>query len=497
MAIETLKRISRGILYKGFATGLVTLLGFATSIILARYFGKNEYGKLIIVYTVVSFFAIFTNFGIGEAMVRFLPKYISTNNQKQLNIFAFSSSLLVLIFSAVFSIVLFKSANLIAFKIFNQPDVIYIIQIGSLYLFCYSLLYYLNSIFQGLQDWKIEAVLSIFSSMLYFIGVLLLAWNGIRVIDAVLITNICACGVSIVLGVIILSKKKHLNVPDISFNPIFKTIKDTLSFSHPLLITSFTFYLIMWFDRLILGASATNEALSMYYVATMIIGGFMMMFKVLFEVLSPFVAEIDPSNKQEIRIKFQFLFKWFFHLAIFFVIVMFYIVDPMVIMAYGKSWAPSALIMKALLFAFLLRGASNPIRMFLINVFQETKKVANISILVLVTNVIMSLLLIPLFSYWGAVVSTITSLVVAWIYIACYIKVVKEMLPLQLIFKTSISVLILILINLIFAYTGIFNTFILITISLVLFILLQIMQGQIKKQDLQLCIEVVKANKIL
>ena len=61
MSKENIKRITKAILYKGFATGFVTVLGFATSILLARHFGKNEYGRLIIVYTVVSFFAIFTN----------------------------------------------------------------------------------------------------------------------------------------------------------------------------------------------------------------------------------------------------------------------------------------------------------------------------------------------------------------------------------------------------------------------------------------------------
>jgi O-antigen/teichoic acid export membrane protein len=291
-------------------------------------------------------------------------------------------------------------------------------------------------------------------------------------------------------------KGNKLRIPNLSFNPLFKTIKNTLIFSHPLLITSFTFYLVMWFDRLILGVSVTNEALSMYYIATMIIGGFMMIFKVLFEVLSPFVAEIDPLNEHEIKEKFQFLFKWFFHLSILFVIVMFYIVDPLVITAYGESWETSALIMKALLLAFLLRGASNPIRMFLINVFQETKKVATISLLVLVTNVVLSLILIPLFSYWGAVASTITSLAVAWIYMACYIDAIKKMLPFKLIIKSTITISVLILTNLIFVFIDIYNNLILLLISLVLFILLQIIQGEIKKQDLKFCLDVVKANKL-
>jgi len=301
--METIKKISRGVIYKGLATGLVTLLGFASSIVLARYFGKNEYGRLIIVYTAVSFFAIFTNFGVGEAIVCFLPKYITIEDKRRLNLFVFSTGILVLTLSALFSIILFRSANLIALSIFNRPEVTYIVQIGSIYLFSYSLFYYLASIFRGLQSWKIEALLSIFPPLIYFCGILLVTMLNIRVIDAALFSNICAYGISIILGIAILYQKKHFSNPKISINSVFHTIKDILIFSHPLLLSSFTFYLMMWFDRLVLGASGNNEALSVYYIATMIVGGFMMIFKVLLEVLSPYVAEIDLSDFKEIDTK--------------------------------------------------------------------------------------------------------------------------------------------------------------------------------------------------
>lgn len=476
------------------ATGLITLLGFASSIILARYFGKNEYGRLIIVYTAVSFFAIFTNFGVGEAIIRFMPKYITIEDKRGLNLFVFSTGMLVLVLSALFSFILFRSANLIALSIYNRPEVVYIVQIGSIYLFCYSIFYYLASIYRGLQSWKIEAILTIFPPLVYFFGILLVTKSGIRIVDSVLFSNICAYGISIVLGIAFLCRERHIEFPKISIIPIFSTIKDTLIFSHPLLISSFTFYLMMWFDRLILGVSDTNEALSIYYVATMMVSGFMMIFKVLFEVLSPFVAEIDPSNVEEINTKFQFLFKWFFHISFLLIIVMFYIIDPLVFVAYGENWATTAVIMKVLLLAFLLRATSNPIRMFLVNVFQETKKVAKISVLVLVTNVILSLIFIPLFSYWGAVVSTILSLMVGWFYMAFYIEVIREILPFRLIFKTMISFGILIVTNLIFQFIGVHNSLILLSFSLILFLVLQIVQGEIHKEDFKFCWQIIKVN---
>ncbi|RZB30170.1 MAG: hypothetical protein SRB1_02450 [Desulfobacteraceae bacterium Eth-SRB1] len=492
--MDGIRSITRGIIYKGLATGMVTLLGLATSIVLARYFGKDEYGKLIIVYTVVSFFAIFTNFGIGGAIIRFLPKYIAAGDNRQLNIFSFCAGILVLFFSSFFSAILFFSASFIATVIFHRPDIIYIIQIGSIYLFCYSLLYFMSNIFQGLQKWQIEAPLSIVTPLIYFFGILLVTIIGMKLIDGVLYAHIFAIAVSILLALIVLYKGRHLKIPELSFETAFSTIKDTLVFSLPLIFSSFTFYLMIWFDRLILGASSSNEELISYYIATMILSGAMMMFKVLFTVLSPYVAEIDPSNAQEIDEKFKFLFKWFFHISILFAIAMFFIADPLIIAAYGDNFSSSALIFKVLLVVFILRSTSNPIHMFLVNVFEETKEVARISVLVVIVNVILNLFLIPLFSYWGAVSSSIISYSCAWVYMASRIESIKKLLPVGLIRKSSISLGLIILVNILSHAIGIHNIWLLFIISLFMFMFLQWLQKELQGEDFDFFMKVVRAS---
>ena len=79
--------------WKTASTGINLLAGFIMSIIFARFLGKDSYGELILVYTVISLFISMSNFGLTAALERFIPLYIKRKDEKKFMTFIVSAGI--------------------------------------------------------------------------------------------------------------------------------------------------------------------------------------------------------------------------------------------------------------------------------------------------------------------------------------------------------------------------------------------------------------------
>ena len=116
--------------------------------------------------------------------------------------------------------------------------------------------------------------------------------------------------------------------------------------------------------------------------------------------------------------------------------------------------------------------------------------------LVVIINVTLNLFLIPLFSYWGAVFSTAISYSCAWVYMASHIEIIKKILPVGLIRKCSISLGLIILVNIACHIIGIHNAWIMFIMSLLMFMFLQWFQKELQREDFEFCWKVIGAGFI-
>lgn len=158
-----------------------------STILMARYLGKIEYGQFGIIKSTILMFALFAGLELGITSTKYISQYKTTNNEKVIkivglsNLFAITISLLVAALVFIFS-------KFIAQQI-NAPELYVEIRISSLILFFSSLNGVQNGILAGLERFKelsinnviagvASSILLIIASMYFELWVVVFAFGS-------------------------------------------------------------------------------------------------------------------------------------------------------------------------------------------------------------------------------------------------------------------------------------------------------------------------------
>lgn len=458
--MSNVKRLTKGFIFKTISTVLVSVFGLAISVMLNRHFGPEKYGLLILVYTVTAFCFCLSDLGSVYTLNRFVPKNIESGEIENAGSVIRVGIFLQFVGATFFAAALFIFSGAVAMHLFHRSELSGLLKAGSVFILGFCLVNFMFQIFQSLQIWFKEGLLNAVYLLLY----LLFATASIFVIKAglkgVLFSNALAAFICVCIGIKIIPKKMKAAILNFSGRQKFKTdIKTTFSFGGPLLLGAFLFYLMMWFDKTILGIYRSNAELTFYYIAFQFFNLFMQLIKIAATVLMPYLGEISNSPQEVIKSKFEIIFKWYAHLVLLSCIVLFFVIKPIIIMLYGKSYSPSIFIFQLLLVPFAIRALGNPQGMFLVNVFGKSKKSLKLSGLAAFLFVVSNLLLVPRYGYIGAIISSIVAYGVVGIIYLVWVKEIRQIVPFRTFGKIVISFGLVILIYLCARAVGLENIY--------------------------------------
>ena len=97
---------------------LSKILGYTYRIIVARYYGPEVYGLLVLSLTIVGWFALFSLLGFDTGVLRYLSLYSAKKQDNKVSYIVKFSLSLLLITGIVAGILLFIFSDVIAEKIF-------------------------------------------------------------------------------------------------------------------------------------------------------------------------------------------------------------------------------------------------------------------------------------------------------------------------------------------------------------------------------------------
>ncbi len=427
--MDDVRKITKGVILRFVSTNIVVVLGLVMSVILNRHFGKNEYGLLILVYSVTSFFTVLSHLGTRPSINKFVPSYIKAQEIEKVAQFI-SVSFIIQVFGILLcSFIFWVSIPFISVNLFHRHELIPLLKIGIFFFVGLSLFNFTFEIFQALQDWVKDAILNIIYPAFYLFIVALIIFVMQGNLQNVLLANAIASFSTSILGLFLIPRNiMKLLVKGVSLRHVKEYSTKIFNFGIPLLFSTFLFYIYSWFDKVILGIHRTNEELTFYYIAVSFSIGFMSIFKTLFTVLMPYLAGFSNSSSDTIKSKFNSVFRWLLHLSVILIIFLFFAVKPLIVFLYGYSYFPVIFMFRLMLIAFFLRAASNSYYMFLVNVYGKSKLSLRIGAIAIAINIIISLVLIPKYGFIGAVVAAITSSAVTLIIFA-FLKEFRHITP--------------------------------------------------------------------
>jgi O-antigen/teichoic acid export membrane protein len=384
---------------------LIGILNFLPIILLTKLMDPREYGQYKFVFIGATFLIIFTIGWLNQAIVRF---WHSFPDKKIL----FSTSIFSIITISIITLLLLYIVNIFIDFANNQLLTIAFLLLVGKPIFDLNTSIYRNM--ELLKEFNKNEIIRIISLI---IGILLLVplLNSYGAILAVglsyLIVNIIS----------ILRLKSHisLNKKDIKLN----SLKELFLYGYPLIFTMFSGVIIASSDQFMIGIFQDEKQVGIYAA------NYDILEKVLLYINSIFVLATTPKlikifdekGIDEARKFNTIIYDVFLSL---FLPMGFLIVlnDKLFITIFTDESYYSGRLLVVLIVLSMFVNALNMYIVKGLTVIKKTKAIAFIYLFGAILNIILNLVLIPLFSIYGAIIATLVSYIVLTVLSIIYTK---------------------------------------------------------------------------
>lgn len=391
---------------------LTMILSFVSTIIIARVLGPEKQGIYTLVVLLPNMLVTFFNIGIGSASVYYVGKRkYSIETIVSTNIFLALIVCVISIAIGILSIILFRDT------FFKGVPIIYLFVILSVLplLFANS---FLQSVFQGLQDFKVFNLVAIFGSIMnlvfLFIVVLLLRLN---VVGAII--SFFASVIAPTLILIFYLKKRYIVV---RFKYISKEfIKDSLVYGYKAHLSNILAFVNYRADILMISYFLSPAAVGIYSIAVSIAEKLWVVSQPVSAVLFPRISSAktdEEKNNLTAKVTRNVLF-----LSVIIGFILFLISNLFIRVMFGEKYKAASNIIKILLVGITLFSAE---RILSNDLAGRGKPELNLytSLFTVIVNIILNLVFIPKWGFYGAAVATsiaysLTFILKIWVF--CFV----------------------------------------------------------------------------
>ena len=407
------RRVFFGVSIVLVMNGLANLVAYLTRIYLARNLTPGEYGLFYSVFTVVIFALFFRDLGLGTA----LTKYISEFNIKgEYHLIKASISITILfqlISSSFLAILFIALANYLASHYFKNPDAVFILHLLVFYIFTSVLFRIPKSIFKGFQNFKIFSLFELSKNSLVLIFMIVLFYFGV---EGAVVPAISFVLGSFLLFLILLPLALKM-FPYFTYSCTKKDItlvsKKMFFFGMPVLFTGIGSKIIGYVDTLLLTHLSTLEQVGIYNVVLPSAMFFLFVGTAISAVVFPIASELwAKKEKKKMAQGIQLLYKYTFFTLLLPIIFLSLFSSELIYLLFGEAYVTGSIALGILLFGVMFYTVAG-INHNILSGIGRPKIVTKIVLFAALINILLNLLLIPLFGIVGAAWATFVSYFIA------------------------------------------------------------------------------------
>ena len=298
--------------------------GYLFAFLITRNFGDVIYGLITLATTFFMIFSVVSKFGFDINII----KTISNNDNSSKNAFDIylKISFLSFLFASLLSVFLIALKDIIALKLFNNPEFSTFLFWGSLAIPFWTITIINSGVLRGLEK------NALFSFFLYFgrygltctiLIFYLFIYDGQNAVSPLIIHSIVSFFLFSLSTFLIIKKLKSGNKFNYKEN---KTTKDFIIDSYPIFVSSVIFIVLGWSDRIILGVFSTEENVALFDISVKIALSIGFVLEAFNSILAPKISKLYHQKKiTELRQTIQFSTKIISaaSLTLFFVIIIF------------------------------------------------------------------------------------------------------------------------------------------------------------------------------
>jgi len=382
--------------------------GAIFTILVARILAPEIFGVYTLALSVIVILMTIGDMGINEALI----KYVSSNSQNKpkANSYFFYILKIKTFLLLCLSAILIISSKLIA-SFYNNENLAYVLIIGSFYLFFYSMMQFISSLFYAFKNIKAYICKeSLFQTIRLFLIPLLLIFSFGYLAAGPIILIIISSIITLIFLIFYLLNK----YPDIYKSPKTKIDKkEFFNFVKYLSLGSLSVIFLVHTDILILGKFVDLDFLGFYRAASstsIIFSSFL----TLTAILYPIFTQID---KKRIKKVFDILLYYLFIFSIPITLGVFIFSKQIIQLLFGTSYIPASIILSGLAFLIFVYSAGELFRA-LLNSKGKSKQTGKVIFYASILNIFLNFILIylflllfqkPIYAALGAGIATVIS----------------------------------------------------------------------------------------
>jgi len=398
-----LKELIQGSLTFFILRILGMVVGYAFTLIVTRNLGASAWGIFVLCFTVLHIVSVIGKLGLDTALLRFIAQYNAQGKGKTAKYIYFKSIIIIIPLSLLLSIFLYYLSPLLAEKIFAKKHLAPYLKLMSFALIPFVLLSINSESLRAFKKIKEYTTLQTFLPFLFaliFFSISFYILN-IKSIKAVVVAYILGIGISFLFSFLLLNKEFSNKNGELEQIPL----KQILSISLPMLLTSSLFMIMSWTDTIMLGMWRTEEEVGIYNVAVRLSMITSFTLGAINSIAAPKFAEFWGKRDLEgLKGVAQQSTKLIFWTSA--PVLILYLIFPGWFMGlFGEEFRKGVLALVLLTVGQFINAGTGSVGLILMMTDKE-KVHRNLMLLVVIGNIILNVLLIPNFGIFGAAVAS-------------------------------------------------------------------------------------------
>jgi O-antigen/teichoic acid export membrane protein len=397
-----------GIVFLGMA--LSKLAALPISIILARYFGANDYGLLTISSTLVGIIASVSVLGMGMGLGRYVPFHRERGEIGEVRRILVFGGKTVLSCSVIAGVMVFFGAEVIAGRIFKDANLAPLIRVLSFSIPMIALVQYATGLFRGLK--KLHYILyygELAGPALRLLFLIIIAFLGLGIFSVAVSQVFVAL---LTLSIAIVLFKSDAFFAELRASKLKGDVVSFFKYSFPLAIAIIVRFTRRRFDLLLVGAVLAAKDVAIYNIAVSL--GLLLNVPLLGvnRILLPVASGLHSEDKEEeLAVTYKSVSRWCLVTVLPFLMFILFYAEDIIIFFYGPEFVLGAAPLRIVSVAVGINVATGSFGEYL-QAFGRSKIVMAMSIIGSAVSVTCLFVLVPMYGISGAAFSFMISMVV-------------------------------------------------------------------------------------
>lgn len=462
-----------------FIIGLFTaILGYTLRIYIARTYTVEEYGLVYSIIAFLSFFIIFVDLGLSQAVFKKIVELKSKNKLQKIKNTFFTVLIFQLILTSLVSLILFFSSNLMSKNFFHTNSNIFF-NIMLIWFFSLPLNFIINIHMFSYQKTTLYTLSDLIKIIIILLISVLLSYVGAGILSVMIgyaLVNFILFFIYIIYNRNFIKGRMNCD--------FYLIYPEALKYGLFVAVSSFSWLIITQSDTLVINYFLGLKYSGLYQAAIPIASVLTLIITPISTVFLSSTANLWANKKKKELTELTSLiytYIWVLVLPILLTITLYS--KTILLLLFGDTYTESSAVLSILVFSFMFLSLSILLNQVL-SVLGEAKNAAKAVIFISILNIIGNILLVNLYGMIGVAISTLISCGLLFIL---FMKLLSRKITIKIdyekIIKTIFSSILFLLTIIIMKKILDLNPYLEATICIVvagsIYIITLIMQGMI------------------